>query len=53
MLLRVGIGVGVFGIFVMLFSYDVGGFGLVAFTLGLACVLASWVTYLRDRPRRR
>lgn len=52
MLLRIGTGAAVFGLFVMLFSFEDPTFGLVVFGVGVACLLASIVFYLQDRPRR-
>lgn len=53
MLLRVGAGLTAFGLFVTLFSYPDTTFGLVVTAGGVACLLASVVTYLQSGRRRR
>lgn len=53
MLLRVGVGAGVFGLFVQLFAFRGSPIGLGLLAIGAACVLAALVFYLQDRPPRR
>ena len=53
MLLRIGVGVTAAGLFVALFSYQDPTFGFVLLAVGVACLLASVVTYFREAAVER
>lgn len=52
-LLRVGVGLAVFGLFVMLFTFDGSVIGVALFGAGIACLLAALVTYFREAAAER
>ncbi|MHA3702078.1 hypothetical protein ACXR2U_07815 [Jatrophihabitans sp. YIM 134969] len=52
-LLRFGVGFTVAGLFIALFSYQDPTFGFVVLAVGVACLLASVVTYFRESAAER
>jgi hypothetical protein len=52
-LLRIGVGLTAAGLFIALFSYQDPTFGFVVLAVGVACLLASLVTYFREAAVER
>ena len=53
MLLRVGVGLAFFGLFVMLFAFGGSVIGVALLGAGIACLGASLVTYLQETAAER